>query len=165
MTFFVAFLNHFWTIFRTFLTSFCDPGSGPVAGLTPKRGTLAGLFLVQICGSCGCAFFAELCPARRGRRSPRSTQLFKQKNVLSFLFCFVSSFYFFVFFWRMNKKIARNPKHVDKNKNKKCQTYIKKRRKKRCRKTKSAVPFKTYFCALGPVPPRGSFGGTCQHGV
>ena len=84
-SFFVAFLTHFWRFLRACLTSFCGPGSGSVAGSTPQRGTLAGLILVHICGSCGCPFFAELCPARRGRKSPRSTKVFTQKKVPIFL--------------------------------------------------------------------------------
>ena len=141
MTFFVAFLNHFWTIFRTFLTSFCDPGSGPVAGLTPKRGTLAGLFLVQICGSCGCAFFAELCPARRGRRSPRSTQLFKQKKCLEFFVLFCIQFLFFCIFLANEQKNRTQSKTRRQKQKQKMSNIYKKTKKK-------AMPQNQKRCSL-----------------
>ena len=104
--FFVFFALFFGCVFWTscslifdafyvfFLTSFCGPGRGHVAGPTHKGDTMAGSCACMIRGFCGPATFAELCPARRSRRSPRSTKVFTQKNVFFCVLFMRSSFSF-----------------------------------------------------------------------
>jgi len=153
-SFFVAFLTHFWRFLHAFLTSFCSPGSGPLAGSTPQRGTLAGLILVHICGSCGCPFFAELCPARRGRKSPRSTKVFTQKNVSIFFVSFIRAFKFFVFFEKTEKYNAIRKMHK-KGKKQKPHTKKQKTKKKQLAQHKNKFQLKKFSKTLSAMVSEG----------